>query len=80
MLLILLISNLQKFINNSFLKEKLSKNSDKFIEIQQSLKRNSLLLATRKCKWLKQRMLYYDNSTASFNVTRALQGTFPFCN
>ena len=69
MLLILLISNLQKFINNSFLKEKLSKNSDKFIKIQQNLKRNSLLLTTRKCKWLKHRMLYYHNSTASFNVT-----------
>ena len=69
MLLILLVSNLQKFINNSFLKEKLSKNSDKFIEIQQNLKRNSLLLTTRKCKWLKHRILYYHNSTASFNVT-----------
>ena len=68
-LLILLISNLQKLINNSFLKEKSSKYSNNFVEIHQNLKRNLLLLTTNKCKWLNHLMLYYHNSIASFNVT-----------
>lgn len=68
-LLILWILNPQNLTNNSFLKEKSSKNSNGFVEIHQDLKQNSLLLTTRKCKWLKHRTLYYRGSTASFNIT-----------
>ncbi len=68
-LLILWILNPQNLTNNSFLKEKSSKNSNSFVEIRQDLKQNSLLLTTRKCKWLKHRTLYYRGSTASFNIT-----------
>ena len=68
-LLILWILNPQNLTNNSFLKDKSSKNSNGFVEIHQDLKHNSLLLTTRKCKWLKHRTLYYRGSTASFNIT-----------
>ena len=68
MLLILLILDLPNLINKSFLKEKLNKDSVVFVKIYQDLKRNSLLLIKRRCKWLKHRTPYYYNSTASFNI------------
>lgn len=40
-----------------------------FIETSHKWSRNSPPLTTKKCKWLKSRTSYYQNSTASFNAT-----------